>query len=73
MRIEFLTKPDCAPSELMHERLKEALGAESFTVVDLTKIDPANPRRGYDTPTVLVDGSDLFAAIPRDDLSVPPT
>lgn len=73
MRIEFLTKRNCAPSEEMHLLMLEALGAEGFTSVDLTELPSGDVRRGYDTPTLLVDGRDVFGSVPREDLTVPPS
>ncbi|MCC7436017.1 MAG: hypothetical protein IT363_15140 [Methanoregulaceae archaeon] len=71
--MEFLTKPNCAPSAEMHLLMLEALGAEGFDAVDLTELPMSDVRRGYDTPTLLVDGVDVFGSVPRDDLSVPPS
>jgi hypothetical protein len=73
MKVEFLTKPDCEPSELMHPRVTEALGPVGFATVDVTALPPDDARRGYDTPTVLVDGADAFGSVPRADLSAPPS
>jgi hypothetical protein len=73
VRIEFLTKQNCAPSAEMHLLMIEALGAEGFNAVDLTELPSDDVRRGYDTPTLLVDGVDVFGSVPRDDLSVPPS
>ncbi len=72
MRIEYLTKPQCEPSVAMHPRVVEAVGAEGFEVVDLTRLPSGDVRRGYDTPTLLVDGADLFGLVPRTDLAAPP-
>jgi hypothetical protein len=72
MKIEYLTKPNCEPSEAMYPRLVEVLGAEGFETVDLTQLHVDDVRRGYDTPTLLVDGVDPFRSVPRTDLTVPP-
>lgn len=73
MRIEFLTKPDCNNSTVMHGRLLTLLDPMEYAVVDLLELPPDDPRRGYDTPTLLLDGEDPFGAVPRTDLNVGPT
>jgi len=73
MKIEFLTKPNCAPSAEMHHLMLEVLGVEGFDAVDLTELSADDVRRGYDTPTLLVDGRDVFGSVPREDLTVPPS
>lgn len=64
MHISFLTRPGCANSPLLQARLMEAiqtLGLEAtLAVVDVTTLAAADHRTGYGTPTVLVDGKDLF-------------
>ncbi len=72
MRIEFLTKPDCEASEAMYPRVVEVLGADGFVAVDITQLSLDDGRRGYDTPTLWVDGADLFGLVPRTDLAAPP-
>ncbi len=72
MRIEFLTKPKCEPSEVMYPRVVEVLGADGFEVVDVAQLPLDDVRRGYDTPTLLLDGVDAFGSVPRRDLTLPP-
>ena len=71
--IQFLTKRSCSNAPVMHERMLQIFDADEFAVVDLGELPPDDPRLGYDTPTVLVDGRDVFGSVPRLDLSVPPS
>lgn len=73
MRVEYLTKPDCEPSELMLPRMIAALRPDEFETVDVTSLPADDPRRGYDTPTILVDGTDPFGFVPRTDLGAKPS
>jgi hypothetical protein len=72
MTIEYLTKPKCEPSEAMLPRVVDVLGHEGFVSVDMMQLPMDDVRRGYDTPTLLVDGVDVFGSVPRTDFSVPP-
>jgi len=62
--IVFLTRDGCANTPTMREHLDAALAKLEFTVnyrlVDQGQLAESDPRRGYPTPTVLVDGRDLF-------------
>lgn len=62
--IEFLTRDGCANTPIMIESFRSALRSEnadlSFALVDIGKLPDTDPRTGYATPTVLVDGRDLL-------------
>jgi hypothetical protein len=66
--IEFLTRDGCANTDAMLANFQVALGrdngepsaARPFTVVDIGALPDNDPRTGYATPTVLVDGRDLL-------------
>lgn len=73
MKIEFLTKPNCEPSQVMHRRMFEVLSENEFATIDVLRLPADDVRRGYDTPTLLVDGVDVFGSVPRSDLSIPPS
>lgn len=64
--VELLVRPGCANSTVLEERLENVLGSTGTTmsVVDQEDLAPDDYRRGYSTPTVLVDGQDLFG-LPR--------
>ena len=63
-RIEFLTTDGCPNTPLMLKNLEAALkslGLENqYTPVDVSQLPADDPRIGYGTPTVLVDGIDLM-------------
>ena len=60
----FLTRAGCPGSPQMLEGLKAALATRGVTLepesLDLGDLAPDDPRTGYGTPTILVDGHDLF-------------
>jgi hypothetical protein len=62
--IELLTRPGCVQTRIVGERLGDALarlhGSLTHAVVDLSRLPETDRRRRYPTPTVLVDGRDLF-------------
>lgn len=64
VRIEFLTRDGCVNSALMLANLRQAIvGAGASTVVDIVdqgKLRNTDARRGYGTPTILVNGVDPF-------------
>ena len=64
MHISFLTRPRCPNSPLLKARLLNALkelGVEAtVSLVDVSTLPAYDPRTGYGTPTILVDGTDLF-------------
>ena len=64
--IEFLGTGSCANSPIMEKKLQEALAlkglAETYSYIDIKKLPEGDFRRGYGTPTVLVNGEDIFGA-----------
>ena len=64
--IEFLGTGSCANSPVMEKKLQEALAlkglAETYSYIDIKKLSKSDFRRGYGTPTVLVNGMDIFGA-----------
>lgn len=64
MNIQFLTHSTCANSPLMQKHLLCAIEKLDFTVsleiIDVSTLSPEDIRTGYGTPTILVDGADLF-------------
>lgn len=51
----------------------EVLSENEFATIDVLRLPADDVRRGYDTPTLLVDGVDVFGSVPRSDLSIPPS
>jgi len=66
MKIELLGFPSCPNTPAMRENLRAALegaGAglgSTFADVNQESLPESDPRRGWPTPTILVDGHDLF-------------
>jgi len=62
--ITFLTRAGCSGSPQMLAGLRAALTARGVTLepetLDLGDLAADDPRTGYGTPTILVDGHDLF-------------
>jgi hypothetical protein len=62
--VSFLTREGCVKSPAMYANLQAAMAEEGWVgkpvIVDIGKLPRDDPRTGYGTPTVLVDGSDLF-------------
>ena len=75
-RIVFLTRPGCTNTQVMRAHLDVAVSdlslQQAYSVVDLTTLRSGDRRGGYPTPTVLVDGRDLFG-MPEPPLGQPPT
>ncbi len=63
-KIELLGFPDCPNTPEMRDQLKAALGTigGGWTFMDVNQraLPPGDLRRGYPTPTILVDGRDLY-------------
>ena len=63
-RIELLGFSGCPNTPTMRRNLQQALRTIDPTLrfddVDQESLSPADLRRGYPTPTVLVDGKDLY-------------
>lgn len=60
--IEFLSFEGCPNTPKLRESLNDALTQSngSFIEVDLNQLNDDDIRRGYGSPTILVDGHDLF-------------
>ena len=62
--IEFLGRSDCPHSPAMEKNLLSALENTDIEVkykyIDLVSLPTNDYRRGYGTPTVLINGEDLF-------------
>jgi len=62
--IELLGFPGCPNTPAMRENLRAALGSIgkgwTFTDTNQEALPEGDARRGYPTPTVLVNGRDLF-------------
>ena len=69
VKLEFLTRDGCKNTPVMLENLKAAISTgkvhAQFTLVHQGSLPPEDPRNGYPTPTILMDGRDIF------DLPVP--
>ena len=72
-RLELLSFPGCPTAQVLHANLAEAaaqlgLVASRIEAVNLAELEAGDPRRGWGSPTVLVDGVDLFGkARPADE------
>ena len=64
MRITVLTVPDCPNGPVVRERIAEALGGLEAEVeqIEVTDVEQAERLGMTGSPTVLLDGSDPFAA-----------
>lgn len=67
--VVFLTRDGCVTSPILRANLDAALSAlkmsTDYTVVDQGELDANDPRSGYPSPTILVDGKDMFGmAVP---------
>ena len=62
--IEFLGRSDCIHSPAMEKNLVSALEASGLEkkskYINLASLPTKDYRRGYGTPTVLINGEDLF-------------
>lgn len=63
-RMEFLTRDGCVQTDRMRANLDAALKRldrpTAYPVTDADTLDAKDAKRGYGTPTVLVNGADLF-------------
>jgi hypothetical protein len=63
-RVVLLTRGSCPLAPTMRSRLDNAMRGlkikSSYEVLDLDTLQPSDIRRGYPTPTLLVDDRDLF-------------
>ena len=72
-RLELLSFPGCPTATVLHANLAEAtaqLGLVTCRIepVNLSELEAGDPRRGWGSPTILVDGVDLFGeARPADE------
>ncbi len=64
--IELIYFDGCPTTPPFRESLESALGQtdgyEALTPIDVTTLAEDDIRRGYGSPTILVDGRDLFGA-----------
>lgn len=64
--IEFLGTDSCPNSPIMEKNLQEAMAekglAATYNFIDIKKLPESDYRRGYGTPTVLVNGMEIFGA-----------
>ncbi len=58
--IEFLYFEGCPNTPALGDRLAEA--GRSFNPIDMTTLPGDDIRRGYGSPTILINGHDLFGA-----------
>lgn len=62
--IQFLTRDGCVQTDRMRANLDAALKRvswpTSYAITDADTLDAKDPKRGYGTPTVLLNGIDLF-------------
>ena len=62
--LTFLTREGCAATQAMLANVRQALGAmpdaPQLQVVDLDTLPREDIRRGYSTPTLLVNNEDAF-------------
>ena len=72
-RLELLSFPGCPTATVLRANLTEAtaqLGLLTCRIepVNLAELEAGDPRRGWGSPTILVDGVDLFGeARPADE------
>lgn len=68
MNIELLGFPGCPNTPAMRDNLRAALksigGGLTFLDVNQEALPESDIRRGWPTPTVLVNGQDLFGIAP---------
>jgi hypothetical protein len=67
----FLTRKDCRDSRAMMDNAIKALNGISFQTIDVDKLPANDVRRGYGTPTILVQGRDLFGMHEPESLVAP--
>ena len=64
LKLEFLTRDGCRNTPVVLENLKTAISTgkvrAQFTVIEQGKLPPDDPRGGYPTPTILLNGRDIF-------------
>ena len=68
VKLTFLTRDGCVNSPKMRANLNEALKKLGWTgaydIIDIGTLPVNDGRRGYSTPTVLLNGNDLFGLPP---------
>jgi len=75
VEVGFLTRPGCSNSPLLHARLLDAIEDlrldATLSMIDVSTLPASDMRTGYGTPTILVDGKDLFGH--PEPVAAPPT
>lgn len=70
MRITFLGSPTCPNTPKLRENLKLALNKldikTAFEDVNQDRLPDGDPLRRYPTPTILLNGHDLYGLKPSD-------
>lgn len=64
LHLEFLTRDGCKNTPVMLENLKVAIAegklSAEYTVIQQGTLSPDDSRTGYPTPTILLNGKDIF-------------
>lgn len=64
MKLEFLTREGCKNTPKVLANVKQALASMAsppeLHIVHQAVLSPDDPRTGYPTPTILMNGSDIF-------------
>mgnify|MGYP000892102759 FL=1 len=64
MKLEFLTRDGCKNTPTMLANVEQALASigspHELNIVHQAALSPDDPRTGYPTPTILVNGLDIF-------------
>ncbi len=63
-RLSFLGREGCVNTPVLLQNLKTAVDSSNvsieYNVFDQLELSSSDPRRGYPTPTILLDGNDIF-------------
>src|SRR5689334_7082731 len=64
LHLEFLTRDGCKNTPVMLENLRKAIAegkvSVEYTVIPQATLSQDDPRVGYPTPTILLNGKDIF-------------
>jgi hypothetical protein len=76
-QLVFLTRSGCVNTDLMRQRLDQALGALSvpatYQFIELEALPKDDARAGYPTPTLLYRDADIFGMSKPTPPFAPPT